>query len=384
MTMFSSKTVRNINTSLRITGGFIIAGHVYLTVMLAVGHVFNKHIYELSFYSYFRVTMIAILVGIAVTIPELFIFPKIIERLNFMASLFFRTVLYLSFAAFALLIFTVVLYSVELGIPPWEVLVHQEALDFLSGEFLVILLLCLIVAFIVNAVRLIVKRFGEGVFWDYITGKYHLPREEERVFMFLDLYASTTIAEKIGHRQYHYFLNELFRDISEPIWHNWGEVYQYVGDEVVITWDLKDGTHEGHCIRCFFEIQNVLRQESAKYEKAYGFAPQFKAGIHAGKVIAGEVGDLKTEIVFHGDTVNTASRIRSECNIYQKDLLVSRELLDLLPNDIKNQFESQFIGRIKLKGKEQEIELYSVTEVRSIEHLSRSVLNRPHGSVPIL
>ncbi|NTV46567.1 MAG: adenylate/guanylate cyclase domain-containing protein [Chlorobiales bacterium] len=147
---------------------------------------------------------------------------------------------------------------------------------------------------------------------------------------------------------------------------------------------MKDGAHEGHCIRCFFEIQNVLRQESAKYEKAYGFAPQFKAGIHAGKVIAGEVGDLKTEIVFHGDTVNTASRIRSECNIYQKDLLVSRELLDLLPNHIKNQFESQFIGRIKLKGKEQEIELYSVTEVRSIEHLSHSVLNRPHGSAPIL
>jgi len=362
-----SRAVRNLKTLLQIIAGFIFAGYAYLTLIIAVGYAFHQPIYAFNFFSYFRVTLIAILVGATVTIPELFIIPRIIGRLNFGLNLLVRTLLYLFFAALAVLLFTVSYYSIMLGVLPWHLLSYEPVVIFVKGEFLIILLLCLIVAFFINALRLIVNRFGDSVFWNYISGRYHVPQEEERVFMFLDLYASTTIAEKIGHRQYHAFLNELFSDISEPIWQNLGEIYQYVGDEVVITWPIDVGLQNSHCLKCFFEISNILEEKSDKYAAEYGFVPKFKAGLHAGKVIAGEVGDLKTELVFHGDTVNTASRIRSECSVFGQNFLISGNVLKLLQPHLNEGYTVEYIGHILLKGKENKIALYGILPGNSLE-----------------
>lgn len=365
----SRKTFRNIKTSLQIILGFVLAGYIYLTVILAVGAAFHQPIYPFSWISYFRVTLIGVLVGLSVSIPEVLIFPKIIYRFNFAFSLILRSLLYIFFAAVAVLLFTIAYYSIQLGSSPWDVFKAKPVQTFLSGEFLIILLLCLIVAFIINATRLTIRRLGESVFWDYITGRYHFPREEERIFMFLDLDDSTATAERLGHHTYHYLLNDLFKDISEAIWHNMGEIYQYVGDEVVITWPLQHGVKDANSINCFFEIQQILTERKECYEKRYGFFPQFKAGVHSGKVITGEVGELKTEIVFHGDTVNTASRIRSACSIYHRDILISEDLHKELKNQMLGQFTTEFIGYIKLKGKEQEIGLYSITDIKQLSAL---------------
>ncbi len=42
------------------------------------------------------------------------------------------------------------------------------------------------------------QKFGRGNFWNLLIGKYQNTREETRTFMFLDLNASTSIAEKLG------------------------------------------------------------------------------------------------------------------------------------------------------------------------------------------
>ncbi len=362
----SRKAFRNFQTSFQIITGFVLAGYIYLTVILAVGEAFNQPIYPFTWFSYFRVTIIGILVGCSVSIAEVVVFPRIIYRFNFVISLILRSLLYLVFAAIAVLLFTIIYHTIYLGISPIDVFESEMVQVFLKGEFLVILLLCLIVAFIINTARLTVNRFGETVFWDYITGRYHFPREEERVFMFLDLDDSTAIAERLGHHKYHHLLNDLFKDISEAIWHNMGEIYQYVGDEVVITWTLDHGLKHANAVQCFFEIQEAILQREKCYRKRYGFVPHFKAGLHAGKVIAGEVGELKTEIVFHGDTVNTASRIRSACAIFHRDILVSADLLKGIKTSIIGHYMTEFIGHIKLKGKEQEIGLYSIAEVKQL------------------
>ena len=96
------------------------------------------------------------------------------------------------------------------------------------------------------------------------------------------------------------------------------------------------------------------------YRKKYGFIPGFKAGYHYGPVIAGEIGDVKKEIVFHGDTVNTAARIRSECTRLRKDLLLSGDLLSRIAID--DILTPEMIGKIKLRGKEEEVELFTIAE----------------------
>lgn len=178
--------------------------------------------------------------------------------------------------------------------------------------------------------------------------------------MFLDLKASTTIAEKLGHERYHKFLNDFFYDITPAIIESKGEIYQYVGDEVVVTWKKARGLREANCIKCFFLVVAAIASASDRYEKSYGLVPSFKAGYHYGPVIAGLIGDIKRDIVFHGDTVNTAARIRSECTIVHRDLLLSDHLLNQL--HISDFLTPESMGKIKLRGKEEEIELFSIKE----------------------
>ncbi len=158
------------------------------------------------------------------------------------------------------------------------------------------------------------SKFGHRNFWNILRGRYQTPRLENRIFMFLDLNGSTRIAEKLGAASYHSLLKDFFADITDPILENRGNIYQYVCDEVVIAWEDADGLKSAHCIRCFFEIKEVIQNRRAYYLKRYGLLPSFKAGIHSGKVIAGEVGIVKRGITYSGDVLNTTSRILGKCS----------------------------------------------------------------------
>ncbi len=136
-------------------------------------------------------------------------------------------------------------------------------------------------------------KFGPGILLKFLRGKYHQPRKEQRIFMFLDMRSSTTIAEKIGNEKYFNLLKDLISDITSPILENEGEIYQYVGDEIVVSWPMKKGRHNANCLRCFFQIQKKLSDIAPLYEKKYGLIPELKAGLHYGQVMAGEIGSIK-------------------------------------------------------------------------------------------
>ncbi len=187
--------------------------------------------------------------------------------------------------------------------------------------------------------------------------------EVERVFMFLDLRSSTTIAEKLGHIQYFELLNDFFRDIAEPISSNKGQIYQYVGDEVVVSWPLEDGLSDANCLQCFFDIVNKMATLTHKYLEKYAVNPSFKAGMHFGKVSTGTVGTLKKEIIYTGDVLNTASRIEGLCNKHNVDLLLSKALVDVL--QLNNDYLPKRIGEISLRGKSTEIILFTIEQRNS-------------------
>ncbi len=187
--------------------------------------------------------------------------------------------------------------------------------------------------------------------------KYLRPKDEERIFMFLDLKASTAIAEKIGHRRYFEFISDFIADTTTPILNNHGEIYQYVGDQIVISWRMDKGQFDPHCIKCFFDIKNQIEQISVKYQVKFDVVPAFKAGLHSGDVTVGEVGVIKKDLVFSGDVLNTAARIQSKCNEYHAELLISSELAGKLTTKA---YEMKRIGKIRLKGKQALVELNSV------------------------
>ena len=194
----------------------------------------------------------------------------------------------------------------------------------------------------------------------YLAGRYSHPRQELRIFMFLDMRSSTSIAEDLGHVRYFQLINELFQEITDPIVYSRGEIYQYVGDEISVSWPLRRGVNKQRCIRCFLDIRAKLKSRAAHYQTRYGITPTFKAGFHYGEVTTGEVGLVKKERIFSGDAVNTAARIQNTCNAHGVDNLISKELLDLLLP--KGALPVREIGSIALKGKRSAISLWTIEE----------------------
>ena len=185
--------------------------------------------------------------------------------------------------------------------------------------------------------------------------------EVERIFMFLDITSSTTIAEKLGHIKYFELLNDFFNDIEPPIESNAGEIYQYVGDEVVVSWPLDKGIENAKCLHCFFDIVKTINELSDKYNQKYELIPNFKAGMHYGKVSTGTIGTLKKEIIYTGDVLNTTSRIEGQCNQHNVNILLSEGLMKHLPNE--NQFDFARIGEISLRGKSSFITLFTGSRI---------------------
>jgi adenylate cyclase len=219
-------------------------------------------------------------------------------------------------------------------------------------------------SFVVAVTQLLLQvnsKFGQGVFWNIIRGRYNTPKEEKRIFMFLDLNSSTTIAEQLGDEKYHALLKDFFADITNPIIDNKGTIYQYVGDEVVIAWNYDEGIENQHCIRCFFDMKLHIQKNKEKYLSRYGLIPSFKAGIHCGRVIAGEVGIIKRDITYSGDVLNTTSRILSKCGELNAEMIASSDLLSEIR--LVKDYVTRPLGAMKLKGKEKEISLSALTPV---------------------
>lgn len=182
--------------------------------------------------------------------------------------------------------------------------------------------------------------------------------EVEKIFMFLDLKGSTSMAEQLGHVRYFSLLSDFFSDISDPIEQRGGEIYQYVGDEVVITWPIKSGLQQANCLQTFFDIQTVIQQKSHEYIRKFGLIPTFKAGIHSGMVSTGWVGKMKKEIVYSGDVLNTTSRIEGLCNKLQQSILISETLLTHLSDQLQ-EITTKEVGMISLRGRKQPIKLFA-------------------------
>lgn len=220
------------------------------------------------------------------------------------------------------------------------------------------LVLAIIVAFSVITYFQVEKLIGKNMLSNYLKGKYRKPKKEIRVFMFLDLKGSTTISEKLGNDTYYSFLNDAIYEMSASIMETKAEIYQYVGDEIVFTWPLEKGITNNNCLGLYEKISTQLESKSSYFQKNYGYQPKFKCALHAGLVLAAEIGHIKKDIVYSGDVLNATARIESLCNKYDADILVSKSLFNLL--DQKHEIIYEDLGAITLKGKDEKLELVKI------------------------
>ena len=219
----------------------------------------------------------------------------------------------------------------------------------------------LLSAVAVNFLLEVRRKVGPGNLTALITGRYQRPRSEDRVFLFVDLKGSTTIAEALGHERYSLFIQGCFHDLSEAVLRFGARIYQYVGDEAVLTWPAEQQDAKVSCIRTFFAFQSRLDERRSWYEQRFGIAPQFRAGVEAGHVTVAEVGDIKREIAYHGDPLNTAARLLELCKEYDQSVLVSEEFSRAIQQE--SDFRTERQGEVTLRGKAEPMPIYGVTRL---------------------
>jgi len=237
-----------------------------------------------------------------------------------------------------------------------KVFANISILDIHLLRFLVYyFLLCYLNSFIFESL----KKVSSGNFGSWISGMLNKPHEQERIFMFIDLKSSTTIAENIGHRKFSHLVQDLFNDMA--IVDNYGgEIYSYLGDGAIISWDIKQGLKQNNFIRAFFAISHTVAKRKRYYNRKYKLEPKFKAGIHVGKVMVLQVGKIRRDISYNGDTMNTAARIESKCNELKQNLLISNDLYQLITH--KKAFKFKEMEPVKLRGKSKALITYGVKE----------------------
>ena len=307
------------------------------------------------------ITSASLIMGLALGSVETYFLSKKFTTKPFGVKIFFKTGIYVFSIITMLLGISIMSNSIQLGLPVYDAKVVQTITQFISNfAFWSIVIYSGIIIVISLYFSETIDHLGGHVLSNFFTGKYHKPREEERIFMFLDMKSSTSIAEKLGHVRYFQLLNKYYADITDAIIKSSGEIYQYAGDEIIVTWSMKKGLHKNNCLNCFFMVKKILKREGKVYLSQFDLVPQFKAGLHYGKVTTGEIGVLRKEIFFTGDVLNTTARIQTSCNKLGTDILVSEDLIARL--NLSNIYNLTSQGEAELRGKNERVKLFSIEE----------------------
>lgn len=234
------------------------------------------------------------------------------------------------------------------------------------------LVISLLLSFVVNFMFWIAQTLGPGVLPNFLGGRYHQPRQETRLFLFIDMRGSSAIAERIGDLDFLRLLNLFMTDIGDVVHRYGGRVHKYVGDEVIATWikpdhdDAQDkkngqagkpGWAEG-AIQAVYAARDRLAQQAGLYQRLFGLVPEFRAVLHAGPVVVGEMGEIKREIALLGDTINTTAKLEQLAKARPYDIVASQAALEAI-GDISG-LDILPMGPQVIPGKRQEIVTYAI------------------------
>lgn len=313
-------------------------------------------------YFTFRATpLLGVIMGLTVGIVEEMVLPRILKFKPFFLRVGLKSALHI---IILLTVFVISIFPVNAfltGFPLFSAELTATVWSFISTfAFWSILIFASSFIFVVLFVSATIDNLGIQSIQNFFSGRYSKAHQEERIFMFLDMKSSTTIAEELGHERYYELLKRYYDDMTNAIIDFRGEVYQYVGDEIILSWPYDVGVEGLNCVDCFFAIEEALQAQAAGYRKDFGVFPQFKAGMHCGTTTTGEIGQVKKDILFTGDVLNTTSRIQSECNVLGVKFLISAELKQMLDAEGAARFDMIPRGVAELRGKSESVALFEV------------------------
>ena len=303
-------------------------------------------------------TLAGFFIGLVVASLELFVFSGKLRRISFISIFILRVGIYFLLAIGVTLTLFVVSRSLKFKLTTAQVFQSTEFQTYLLTDYHLVLVFCFLAIGIAVFTLQMSRKLGMKDLLALITGKYRSPNKEKRIFMFISLGGSEQIINQIGNLKYHNLINDFIHDISSIIRIHRGEIVHYTEDEVVVVWELQTGLKHANCIRTYFEICHKIVGHFEYYHTNYGLLPKPKCALHAGPVIKAEVGEIKSEIAFFGDVVNTTSRILYEGIRKGIDIMASKNVIEILELPVHYILKEQ--GLFTPRGKLNQIKLYSL------------------------
>ncbi|WP_246179815.1 adenylate/guanylate cyclase domain-containing protein [Microvirga thermotolerans] len=199
---------------------------------------------------------------------------------------------------------------------------------------------------------------GTEMFVNLLIGRYHRPVSEERVFLFIDLVGSTSLAEDLGDMRFQALLGDFMAALAEPVRRCRGSIDDYIGDMAMVTWPLERGVRDARCLNVIRAIREQIDRDAATWQARFGITPDFRVALHCGPVVTADVGVEKHKIAYFGDTVNTTSRLEALCRELGETVLVSSDLLSRLK--VPPGFAFEDLGLRALRGRDQPLGLFAL------------------------
>ncbi|HUF92948.1 MAG TPA: adenylate/guanylate cyclase domain-containing protein [Candidatus Limnocylindria bacterium] len=181
--------------------------------------------------------------------------------------------------------------------------------------------------------------------------------------LFCDIRGFTTTSEKLTPEEVVTLLNTFYNLMIDTIFKEDGTLDKFLGDGVMAVFGapIYHQDHSLRAIRTALAMQAGIRELSGR--RAIEGKPPIAVGIgiNAGDAVAGTVGtEARMEYTVIGDSVNLAARLESNSKAGQ--ILISEQTY----RKVQAAVQARSLGRIKVKGKEEEIGVYEVLCMRAV------------------
>lgn len=237
-------------------------------------------------------------------------------------------------------------------------LVLGQSINLTVKDFWAAVVFSVVFLVAMNLALGIANIIGPRALLNLFVGRYHTPVEENRFVLFVDIAGSTGLAERLGGIGIHRLLDHTFRLLTLSVVDYHGEVLNYVGDEVIVTWSEGRGAIDCRPLRCFVAMRDELSRASSQLEREFGAAPRIRGSLHFGPVIVGEIGDVKRAIVFNGDVMNTAARLEELSRNVDGGFLASRVAMERFSSTPP--FAVRDLGRLAIRGRADGIDVVGI------------------------
>ncbi|UJF36392.1 adenylate/guanylate cyclase domain-containing protein [Paenibacillus hexagrammi] len=176
--------------------------------------------------------------------------------------------------------------------------------------------------------------------------------------IFVDIRGFTPMSERLEPEQVIQVLNEYLDVCTKAIFKFNGTLDKFIGDGVMAMFGapIEYDNHPEMAVRAAIEMKSQANILEQKLIEMYGIGVKFGLGINSGPAVVGNIGseDLRLDYTAIGDTVNLSARLES--NAKPGQILISENTYAR----VKDLFQIEAVGEIKVKGKEKPVMVYEV------------------------